>query len=179
MAFSQQEYWSGLPCPPPGYLPKPGIEPRSPTMQADSLLSALWTGSKLGKEYNKAACCHPTYLAYIQSTSHEMLGWKKHKLESRLLGAISITSDMLMTPPLWQKWRKEPLDEGERREWKIWLKTQHDHGIQSHHFKANRWGKEEAVTHSIFLGSKITADGDCSHKLKDIYSLEGNYDQLW
>ena len=61
------------------------------------------TGSKLGKEYIKAVYCHPAYLTYMQSTSCEMLGWRKHKLESRLLGEISITSDMQMTPPLWQK----------------------------------------------------------------------------
>ena len=61
------------------------------------------TVSKLGKEYVKAAYCHPAYLAYIQSTSCEMPGWMKHKLGSRLLGEISITSDMQMTPPLWQK----------------------------------------------------------------------------
>ena len=61
------------------------------------------TGSKLGKEYIKAAYCHPGHLTYVQSTSCEMLGWMKHKLESRLLGEISITSDMQMTPPLWQK----------------------------------------------------------------------------
>ena len=78
------------------------------------------TGSKLGKEYLKAVCCHSTYLTYMQSTSREILGRKKHKLESRLLGEISITSDMQETPPLWQKWRrsKESLDESERREWK-------------------------------------------------------------
>ena len=61
------------------------------------------TGSKLGKEYVKAVYCHLAYLTYMQSTSLEMLDWKKHKLESRLLGEISITSDMHMTPPLWQK----------------------------------------------------------------------------
>ena len=61
------------------------------------------TGSKLGKEYVKAMYCHPTYLTYMQSTSCEMQGWMKHKLKSRLLGEISITSDMQMTPPLWQK----------------------------------------------------------------------------
>ena len=61
------------------------------------------TGSKLGKEYVKAEYCHPAYLTYMQSASRETLGWKKHKLESRLLGEISITSDMQMTPPLWQK----------------------------------------------------------------------------
>ena len=61
------------------------------------------TGSKLGKEYNKAIYCHPAYMTYMQSTSCEMLGWIKHKLESRLPGEISITSDTQMTPPLCQK----------------------------------------------------------------------------
>ena len=61
------------------------------------------TGSKQGKEYIKAVHCHPDYLTYIQSTSRKMLGWMKHKLESRLPGEISITSDMQMIPPLWQK----------------------------------------------------------------------------
>ena len=64
------------------------------------------TGSKSGKEHNKAVYCHPAYLAYMQSTSSEMPGWMKHKLESRLLGEISITSDMQMIPPLWQKAKK-------------------------------------------------------------------------
>ena len=62
--------------------------------------------SKLGKEYVKAVYCHPAYLTYIQSTSYNMPDWMKHKLESRLLGEISITSDMLITPPLWQKVKK-------------------------------------------------------------------------
>ena len=61
------------------------------------------TGSKSGKEYLKAVYCHPAYLTYMQSTSCEMLGWMKQKLESRLLGEILITSDKLMTPLLWQK----------------------------------------------------------------------------
>ena len=60
-------------------------------------------GSKLVKKYLKSVYCHPTYLTYMQTTSCEMPGSKKHKLESRLLGEISITSDMQMTPPLWQK----------------------------------------------------------------------------
>ena len=74
------------------------------------------TCSKLGKEYVKAVYCHPAYLTYMQSTSYEMLGWTKHKLESRLLGEISITSDMQMTPPLWHKVKrtKEPLNESKR-----------------------------------------------------------------
>ena len=58
-----------------------------------------WTGSKLGKDYVKAIYCHPAYLTYMQSTSCEMPGWMKHKLESRLQGEISVTSDMQMTLP--------------------------------------------------------------------------------
>ena len=62
-----------------------------------------WTDSKLGKEYVKAVYCHPAYLIYMQSTSCEMLGWLKHKLESRLPEEISITSDMQMIPPYGKK----------------------------------------------------------------------------
>ena len=61
------------------------------------------TGSKPEKEYVKAVYCHPAYLISMQSTSWEMLGWMKHKLESILLGEISITSDMQMTPPLYRQ----------------------------------------------------------------------------
>ena len=64
------------------------------------------TGSKLGKENVKAVYCHPAYITYVQSTSYKMLGWMKHKLESRLSGEISITSDMQMIPSLWQKGKK-------------------------------------------------------------------------
>ena len=56
-------------------------------------------GSKLGNEYVKAVQCHPTYLTSMQSTPCKMLGWMKHKLELRLLGEISTTSDMQMIPP--------------------------------------------------------------------------------
>ena len=62
-----------------------------------------WTVSKLGKEYVKAVYCHPAYLTYMQSTSYEMPDWMKDKLESRLLGEISIILDMQMTPPLRRK----------------------------------------------------------------------------
>ena len=64
------------------------------------------TGSKQEKEYVKAVYCHPAYITCMQSTPWETLGWKKHKLESRLPGEISITSDMQMTPPLWQKMKR-------------------------------------------------------------------------
>ena len=69
------------------------------------------TGSKLGKEYVKAVYCHPGYLTSVRIISCKMPGWMKNKLESRLLGEISITSDMQMTPPLGRKQRatKEPL----------------------------------------------------------------------
>ena len=61
---------------------------------------------QIGKEYVKAVYCHPAYLTYMQSTSGEMLGWMKHQVESRLPGEISITSDMQIIPPLWQKVKK-------------------------------------------------------------------------
>ena len=61
------------------------------------------TGSKFGKEHDKAVYYHPAYLNYMQSTSCEMPGWMNHKLESRLQGEISIISDMRMTPRLEQK----------------------------------------------------------------------------
>ena len=65
------------------------------------------TASIQEKEYVKAVYCHCAYLTYMQSTSRGMLDWRKHKLESRLPGEISITSDMQMTPPLWQKMKKK------------------------------------------------------------------------
>ena len=64
------------------------------------------TGSELGKEYVKAVYCYPAYLSCMQSTSCEMPGWMKHKLEPRLPGEISIPSDMQITPPLWKKMKK-------------------------------------------------------------------------
>ena len=76
------------------------------------------TGSKLGKEYNKAVCCHPAHLTPMQSTSCKIPSWMNHKLESRFLGEISTTSDMQMILLQWQKVKrtKKPLDEGEREE---------------------------------------------------------------
>ena len=86
-------------------------------MQQVELDMEQQTGSKLGKEFIKAVYCHPAYLAYVQNISCEMLGWRKHKLESRLLGEVSITSDRQMIPLLWQKTRiKKLFDEGERGE---------------------------------------------------------------
>ena len=115
-----------------------------------------WTGSKLGKEYDKAVYWHPAYLTYMQNTSCNVLGWINDKLESRLPGEISTTSDIQMTSPWWQKAKRnwEPLHESNRGKWKNWLKTQHlknyDHGILFHHFMVNRRGVE-AVTYFSFL----------------------------
>ena len=64
------------------------------------------TGSKSGKEYVMAVYCHPVYITNMQSISCEVPGWMKHKMESRLQGEISITSDTQMTPLLWQKEKK-------------------------------------------------------------------------
>ena len=77
-----------------------------------------WTGSKLGKEYVKAIYYHHTYVTSMQNTACEMLGWIKHKLESRLPGEISTASDTHMIPPNGRKQKgiKEPPDEGERGE---------------------------------------------------------------
>ena len=82
---------------------------------------------QIRKEVHQAVYYYPAYLTYMQSTSWEMMGWRKHKLESRLLGEISITSDRQMTPHYSRTWRrtKEPLEESERGEWKSWLKVQH------------------------------------------------------
>ena len=66
-----------------------------------------WIGSKSAKEYDKTVYYHPVYLIYMQSTSCEMLGWMKHKLESRLQGEISITTDIQMTPRLWKKAKRK------------------------------------------------------------------------
>ena len=86
-----------------------------------------WTGSKLGMEYVKAVYCHPAYFTYIQSTSCEMPGWMKRKLESRLPGEISPTSDMQMIPLVAEneeELKTLSMKVKEESE-KSWFKTQH------------------------------------------------------
>ena len=101
-----------------------------------------------------------------------MLGWRKYKLESRLLGEITIPSDMQMTPPYGRKWTKtkEPLDESERGEWKGWLKAQHSETkvMASNHITLWQTDGETAKTVANFIlgGSKIIVNGDCSHEIK-------------
>ena len=131
-----------------------------------------WTGSKLGKKYDKAVCCHLAYLTYKQSTPWEMPGWTKYKLESRLLGEISTTSDMQMTPPLWQKLEEElksrlvkVKEESEKARLKLTI--QNTKIMASSPITSWQIDREtlETVTDIIFLDSKITADGDCSHEI--------------
>ena len=132
------------------------------------------TGSKLGKEYIKAIYCHPGYLSYMQSTSCEMLGWMKHRLESRLPGEISITSD--------SRWHHTTLiAESEEEPKSLLMKVKEESektGLKLNIEKTKimaagsitSWQKDEEtmqrMTDFIFLGSRITADGDCSHESK-------------
>ena len=157
MGFSRQEYWSGVPLSSPKIhttIYKIDSQQR-PALPAQETIFNIWeyqtiwpasgeicmqvkkqqleldmeqqTGSKSWKDNVKAVYCHPAYLTYIQRTSWEIAGWMRHKLESRFLEEISITSDTQMIPPLWQKAKKNKklLDRSERGEWKSWLKAQH------------------------------------------------------
>ena len=143
-----------------------------------------WTSSKLGKEYAKAIYCHPAYLTYMQSTSCKMLGWMKHRLESSFQGEISITLDMQMTSPLWQKAKKEikSLLMKVKEESESWLKTQHsknkDHGIWSHHFMANKRGNNGNRDRPFWGAPKSLQMVTAATKLKDVCSLgKKSYDQ--
>ena len=123
------------------------------------------TGSKLGKEYLKAVYCHPVYM---ESTSWNTPGWMKHKLESRLLGEMSITSDMQMTPLLLKvnSLLMKVKDESE----KVGLKL----NIQKTKIMLSGpitswqiYGETMEMVRDIILGgSKIPEDGDCSHEIK-------------
>ena len=117
-----------------------------------------WTGSKLEKEYVKTVYCHLVYLTYMQSTSCEMPGWMKHKLESRLWREIVITSDMQMTPPLWKKVKRIS-----RASWWKWKESEKP-GLKPNIQKmkimtlhapilhANRWGNNGNSDQLYFLG---------------------------
>ena len=125
------------------------------------------TGSKLGKDYDKAAYCHTTYLTYMQCTSHEMPGWMKHKLESRLLGEIPITSDMpddtTLMPENKEELKSLLMNVKEESE-KVGLKLDIQKTKITAFSPIISWQTDgetmETVTDFIFLGSKITADGD-------------------
>ena len=125
------------------------------------------TGSKLGEEYVKAVYCYSVYLTYKQSTSCKMLVWMNHKLESRLLGEISIISSMQVDTTLMAKSKqlKNLLMKVKEESEKAGLKLNIQMGK-----------KMETVAYFIFLSSKITVDGDYIHEIKDACFLEG---MLW
>ena len=136
------------------------------------------TGSKSGKECIKAVYCHPVYLTYMESTSWEMLDWKKHKLESGLPGEISITSDMQIHGPYGRKQRRPKSLLKEESE-KVGLKL----NIQKTKIMASgpitSWQIDgetvETVADFIFSG---TADVDCSHEIKTLAPWKKSYDKL-
>ena len=131
------------------------------------------TGSKLGKEYITTVYYHAAYLTYMPRTSCEMPGWKKHKLESRLLGEISITSDMQMIPLLWKKSEEELkslLMKVKEESEKVGLKFNIQNTKITAPSSITSWQIDgetvETVADFIFLSSKITPDGDCSHEIR-------------
>ena len=139
------------------------------------------TVSKLGKEYIKAVYCNPAYLTYMQSTSHKMPDWMKHKLGSRLLVEISITSYYQMTPTLMAESKEELkslLLKLKKKSEKFGLKL----NIQKTKVMASgpitSWQKDgETVVDFIFGGlQKSLQMVIVAMKLKDAYSLEG---KLW
>ena len=129
-------------------------------------------GSKLGKEYNKAVYCHPVYLFYMQNTSCKLLGWIKHKPKSKLLGEIVIIRDEEDTNLMAEN--EEELkslllkmkEESEKAGLK--LNIEKTKTVASSPITSWKIGGEtmETVRDFIFLGSKITADGDCNHEIK-------------
>jgi len=115
----------------------------------------------LGKEYIKAVYHHPAYLTYMQKLIMRNAGLKEAqagiKIAKRNINNLRYADDTTLTAE-------------SKEELKILLKfniqKNEDHGIQSHHFVATRWGKNGNSERFIFLGSKITVDGNCSHEMK-------------
>ena len=133
-------------------------------------------GSTLGKEYVKAVYCHPAFLTYMQSTLWEILGWMKHKLESRLLAEIPINSDMqiklrfsatLMAES--EEELKSLLMKVKEESEKVGLKLNIQKTKIMTSSPVTSWQIDmetmETVTVFILGGCKITADGDCSHEI--------------
>ena len=142
-----------------------------------------WTGSKLGKEYVKAVYCHPAYLTYMQSSSHEMPGWMKHKLESILPGIninnFRYTDDTTLMPES-KKELKSLLMKVKEKSEKAGLKLNIQKTMIMVSVPITSWQIDgetmETVRAFIFLGSKITADGNCKHVIKVACLLE---EKLW
>ena len=127
-----------------------------------------WTGSKSGKEYIKAIYCHPTYLTYMQSTSWEILGWMKHKLELRNINNLSYAEDTTLVIESKEELKSVLMkvkEESERVDLK--LNIQKTKIMASGPITSWQIDEEtmETVREFIFQGSKITADSDCSHEI--------------
>ena len=128
------------------------------------------TGFKLEKESSRQYIVTLAYLICMQSTSCKTLGWMKHKLDiaGRNINHLRYADDMNLMPESEEELKSLLMKV--KGEWKSWLKTQcskkEGHGISSHHFMANRWGNSRNMSDFILRGSKITADGDCSHEMK-------------
>ena len=128
------------------------------------------TGSRSGKKYVKAVYCHPAHLTYMQNTSHEMLGWMKHKLESRLPGEISITLYTVDATHMTESEKELKSFLMRKESEKVGLKV----NIQKTKIMVSGpitlWQIDEETMETLrdfkFLGSKITADGDSSHEIK-------------
>ena len=119
---------------------------------------AQWTGSKLGKEYVKAVCCHPACFTYIQSTSCEMPGWMTHKLESRLPGrninSLRYTDDTTIMAESEEELKNLLMrvkEESEKAGLKLSIQKMKIMMIWSHHFMANRWGNNGNSDRLYFL----------------------------
>ena len=131
------------------------------------------TGSKLGKEYIKAVYCQPAYLTYMQSTSWEMSGWMKHKLESIKTAGRNINNLKYADDTTLMAESKEELkillmkvkEESEKVGLKLNIQKTKVMASGSITSEQIEWEKVETVTDFIFLGSKITVDSDCSHEL--------------
>ena len=132
-----------------------------------------WTGSKLGKEYVKAVYCHPAYLTYMQGISCKTPGWMKHKLDSRLPGKninnLKYADDTTLMAESKEELKSlliKVKEESEKVGFKFNIqKTKIMASISITSWQIDR-ETMETVTDFIFLGSKITADGDCSHEIK-------------
>ena len=145
-----------------------------------------WTGSKLGKEYIQAVYCHPAYLTSMQSTSCKMPGWMKHKLESRLPGRninnLRYADDTTLMEESKEKLKsllikvKEGSEKAGLKLNILKTKIMVSSPIISWQIDGQTM---ETATDFIFLGSKITTDGDCSHEIKGLLLLgrKAMYDQ--
>ena len=134
------------------------------------------TGSKLGKEYVKAAYCHLAYLTYMQSTSCEMQDWMKNKIAGRNTNNLSYTDDTTLMAE--SKELKRLLMKVKEESEKVGLKFSFQKTKIPASGPITSWEIDgETVSNCIFLGSKITADGDCSHEIKTLAPWKKSYDQ--